>query len=301
VIFVRWHALQTILQGRIRAEFGLLPPVVNGVTPPRRRKYVIDEFSRSDGFGVLILGPRAAGLGLNITSANHVIHYTREWNPAVEAQCTDRVYRIGQERPVFVHYPIVSEVAFKTVEQRLDELLQEKTAMAGAVLRPTDELAARPDDFADCLGGIPAAPSATLSVDDVDQLDWRQFEALVAAMMASQGYEAELTSDRDAGADIIARSHARHPDTLIQVKHRTPGAGAAGPEGVYQVVASRAYYEGLTGRSFPRLMVVTNTGFTRQARSVADANSVVLLERRELSALLADHEVGLAQAARFLR
>ncbi len=50
------------------------------------------------GFNVLILSPRAAGVGLNITGANHVIHYTREWNPAIENQATDRVYRIGQKR-----------------------------------------------------------------------------------------------------------------------------------------------------------------------------------------------------------
>ena len=68
---------------------------------------MIDQFNASEGFNTIILSPKAAGVGLNITSANHVIHYTREWNPAIESQATDRIYRIGQKKDVKVYYPIV--------------------------------------------------------------------------------------------------------------------------------------------------------------------------------------------------
>ena len=78
----------------------------------------------------MILSPDAAGVGLNITGANHVIHYTRLWNPAKENQATDRVHRIGQTRPVTVYYPIIVGDGFHSVEERLDELLTEKKELA---------------------------------------------------------------------------------------------------------------------------------------------------------------------------
>ncbi len=84
----------------------------------------------------MIISPEAAGIGLNITGANHVIHYTRLWNPAKENQATDRVHRIGQEKAVTVHYPIVVGHGFKSVEEHLDDLLSEKLELARNVLVP---------------------------------------------------------------------------------------------------------------------------------------------------------------------
>jgi SNF2 family DNA or RNA helicase len=79
---------------------------------------------------VFLLSLKAAGTGLNLTRAEHVVHYDRWWNPAVEAQATDRAYRIGQTRPVQVHR-IVAE---GTIEDRIAELLARKRALADAVL-----------------------------------------------------------------------------------------------------------------------------------------------------------------------
>src|SRR5207244_11430884 len=82
------------------------------------------------GFGVLILSPVAVGFGLNIQAANHVVHYTRTWNPAREDQATDRAYRIGQERDVYVYYPVVRADDFSTFDVKLDELLSKKRVLA---------------------------------------------------------------------------------------------------------------------------------------------------------------------------
>ncbi len=71
------------------------------------------------GFGVIVLSPLAVGFGVNIQAANHVIHFSRTWNPAKEDQATDRAYRIGQTRDVHVHYPIVSASNFKTFDEKL--------------------------------------------------------------------------------------------------------------------------------------------------------------------------------------
>ena len=76
----------------------------------------------------------SAGVGLNITGATHVVHYTRLWNPAKENQATDRVHRIGQQHPVTIHYPVVVGDGFKSVEEHLHDLLAEKLQLARNVL-----------------------------------------------------------------------------------------------------------------------------------------------------------------------
>ena len=99
----------------------------------------------------VILGHQVGGVGLNITAANHVIHYTRPWNPAKENQATDRVHRIGQTRSVNVYYPVVKNDDFATVEQVLNELIQSKEALAKDVLRPSSELKVKGEDLFKCL------------------------------------------------------------------------------------------------------------------------------------------------------
>ena len=136
LIFTEFRKMQDILRKSIREKFDLNPQIINGLTP--RRMDVVDEFNQGEGFDVLILSPKAAGTGLTITSANHVIHYTRWWNPAVENQATDRVYRIGQDKPVFVYYPIVTDstgiTSNGTVEEIVHRILQEKQELASNII-----------------------------------------------------------------------------------------------------------------------------------------------------------------------
>ncbi|MGO4890414.1 helicase-related protein [Anaerobacillus sp. MEB173] len=127
-----------MLREHILREFDFLAPIINGDTP--RRQGVVDQFNMKSGFDVMILSPKAAGTGLTITSANHVIHYTRWWNPAVENQATDRVYRIGQKKEVVVYYPIVKSSRFRTVEQVVDEIIQDKQQLASNVIIPSKDL-----------------------------------------------------------------------------------------------------------------------------------------------------------------
>jgi SNF2 family DNA or RNA helicase len=136
---------QTILQ-----RFGIWADIINGEIT-RNRQIIIDIFSEKTGFNALILGHQVGGVGLNITAANHVIHYTRPWNPAKENQATDRVHRIGQSKPVKIYYPIVKESDFVTVEERLDELLRSKEDLARDVLRPSSELSVKPEELMGCL------------------------------------------------------------------------------------------------------------------------------------------------------
>jgi hypothetical protein len=93
----------------LKRRYGLprLPMVINGeVTTEDRRRERVKTFQATTGFDVMLLSPKAGGVGLTLTAANHVIHLSRWWNPAVEDQCSDRVDRIGQRRDVHVYYPL---------------------------------------------------------------------------------------------------------------------------------------------------------------------------------------------------
>ncbi|WP_456062034.1 DEAD/DEAH box helicase [Archangium lipolyticum] len=140
LVFVLSRAMQDLLSQLLKEKFQLKRvPILNG-EPENRRLALdfIDEFSRAHGFQVLILSPLAAGAGLNIVAASHVIHYGRWWNPAKEDQATDRAYRIGQVRPVHVYYPLLHRQgrADAGFDMRLHELVERKRAMARDFLSP---------------------------------------------------------------------------------------------------------------------------------------------------------------------
>ncbi|MFC4618967.1 DEAD/DEAH box helicase [Camelliibacillus cellulosilyticus] len=103
---------------------------LHGSVPANKREDMIQSFQSENGRGVFILSLKAGGFGLNLTSANHVVHYDRWWNPAVEEQATDRTYRIGQARDVHV-YKLISE---GTLEKRIDELIEKKKGLANQIL-----------------------------------------------------------------------------------------------------------------------------------------------------------------------
>jgi SNF2 family DNA or RNA helicase len=92
-----------IVVSAIQHRVGVPVWPIDGRTPVAERQKIVDQFSGVAGSAVLVLNPAAAGTGLNIQAANHVVHYTLEWNPAREAQATARAWRRGQERPVTVH------------------------------------------------------------------------------------------------------------------------------------------------------------------------------------------------------
>ncbi|MCS6780889.1 MAG: DEAD/DEAH box helicase [Geminicoccaceae bacterium] len=127
--------LRGLLQRRYRLPEP--PPVVSGDVAGGRRQNIVDAFQRGRGFGLVLLSPRAGGVGLTLTRANHVIHLARWWNPAVEDQCNGRVLRIGQERPVTIHLPIaVLGDGRRSFDQNLDALLERKRRLFRDTLAP---------------------------------------------------------------------------------------------------------------------------------------------------------------------
>ncbi|GGY31964.1 DEAD/DEAH box helicase [Streptomyces djakartensis] len=128
LVFTQYVRMARLLERHLAAR-GTPCQFLHGGTPVAEREAMVRRFQDGE-VPVFLLSLKAAGTGLNLTRAEHVVHYDRWWNPAVEAQATDRAYRIGQTRPVQVHR-IVAE---GTIEDRIAELLTRKRALADAVL-----------------------------------------------------------------------------------------------------------------------------------------------------------------------
>jgi superfamily II DNA or RNA helicase len=128
LVFTQYVAMGRLLERHL-ASRGTATLFLHGGTPVTERESLVERFQSGEA-PVFLLSLKAAGTGLNLTRAEHVVHYDRWWNPAVEAQATDRAYRIGQTRPVQVH----RLVAEGTVEDRIAALLERKRELADAVL-----------------------------------------------------------------------------------------------------------------------------------------------------------------------
>jgi superfamily II DNA or RNA helicase len=128
LVFTQYVAMARLLERHL-AQRGIGTQLLHGGTPVPKREDLVRRFQAGEA-PVFLLSLKAAGTGLNLTRADHVVHYDRWWNPAVEDQATDRAYRIGQTRPVQVHRLI----AEGTVEDRIAAMLREKRALADAVL-----------------------------------------------------------------------------------------------------------------------------------------------------------------------
>lgn len=163
IIFVERKETQKMLQKLCLKRYGIITKIINGDTPSivkrnmpnkQSRQSSIDEFQAVDGFNVIIMSPVAAGMGLNVTAANHVIHYSRHWNPAKENQATDRAYRIGQTKDVFVYYPMAVRADIKSFDETLDDLLSRKTSLATSTIFPTERVEVKQEELGQMLFGV---------------------------------------------------------------------------------------------------------------------------------------------------
>lgn len=126
LIFTQFTEMGKLLQHFIKERFGDEPLFYHGGCSLKQRKEMVEQFQTNRADKIFILSLKAAGTGLNLTAANHVIHYDLWWNPAVEAQATDRAYRIGQKNNVMVHRFITKG----TFEERINEMIQNKKHLA---------------------------------------------------------------------------------------------------------------------------------------------------------------------------
>ncbi len=130
LLFTQFTEMGDLLKRYIQERFGAQALFLHGGVPAKKRAEMVERFQGDDGPPVFILSLKAGGTGLNLTNANHVFHFDRWWNPAVEDQATDRAFRIGQTRNVLVH----KFVCLGTLEERIDRMLEEKKALADSVV-----------------------------------------------------------------------------------------------------------------------------------------------------------------------
>ena len=307
IIFADRKETQKMLQKVIYETFRISPPsIINGDTPSSKQKecssklsrqQTIDRFQNEDGFNVIIMSQLAAGVGLNVVGANHVIHYTRHWNPAKEEQATDRAYRIGQTRDVTVYYPMaVFPESFqnekgerqKSFDEILDILLLRKKELASSTLFPSEQSEVRPDEiFDDVFGNINNISSyKSLTLAEIEKLNSRLFEAFAAALFTKQGYQVYLTPfANDKGADVVAISPS--VNYLIQAKQ---SQSSVSNDAIQEIVTSKNYYENIFSEKF-KLVVLTNSSFGSSATTLSESNNVEKIDRSKLEILVNTYPV----------
>lgn len=152
IIFTSFTAMADMIARHIQARFGAFAGVIDGRLAIDDRQPLIDRFGAIQGAAGLVLNPKAGGSGLNITAANHVIHYNPEWNPALEDQASARAYRRGQTLPVTVHRLLVAD----TVEDVVDDRLTRKRALSDTAVIGVE---GRDDDYGDIVAALSRSPS----------------------------------------------------------------------------------------------------------------------------------------------
>ncbi|MBZ0258968.1 DEAD/DEAH box helicase, partial [bacterium] len=130
LIFSQFSEMGEMLQTHLQEQFAQEVFFLHGKVPKKKRDDMVERFQGNEGANIFILTVKAGGTGLNLTRANHVFHFDRWWNPAVENQATDRVFRIGQTKNVQVHKFLCAG----TLEERIDEMIEQKKEIAEGVI-----------------------------------------------------------------------------------------------------------------------------------------------------------------------
>ncbi|WFU42741.1 SNF2-related protein [Bradyrhizobium sp. CB82] len=285
LIFLESLELQEHLAPIIKSRYGLArrPMQINGEISGDKRQAFVDQFQQQRGmFDVMILSPRAGGVGLTLTAANHVIHLSRWWNPAVEDQCTDRVYRIGQDRTVHIYYPMAIHPSYgdSSFDALLNALLARKRNLSARMLVPPVNAKRDQDWFTENLAR--ESPEIRLSPVEIDDLDFMEpiaFERWVLSRCISLGWEASRTpKSHDGGADGVLLHRASGARAIVQCKHTQGDNVVCGPEAIDDLLRARTNYS-----EDARLLAVTNAArFSRSAVERAEKYGIELVGRKEL-------------------
>jgi SNF2 family DNA or RNA helicase len=306
IIFCEFRNVQCLLQHYIKEVFGIHADIINGDTSASSthsdsRQKRIRIFQEKIGFNVIILSPVAVGFGVNIQAANHVIHYMRTWNPAKEDQATDRAYRIGQTKDVYVYYPVICGGDFVTFDERLDQLLELERSLAGDVLNGSSDISFSdfsvdqivPDNFKNQVDD-------KVTIDVALQMDWRLFEGLAAALWKKQGFSTVYCTppSGDNGVDVVAISG--NLGVLIQTKTSSIDGYKHGWDTVKELIAGRAFYEAKHPGVKFKLVGLSNQFFNNHANQNAKLNNVELLDQSMLEKMLTEHTLGILEVEKFI-
>ncbi|MEA1962166.1 MAG: DEAD/DEAH box helicase [Bacillota bacterium] len=135
LVFTQFREMTQPIADFLETIFNRQGLILHGGTPVKKRQELVDKFCGEEYVPFMVLSLKAGGVGLNLTAANHVIHFDRWWNPAVENQATDRAFRIGQQKNVIVHKFITAG----TIEEKIDMMIEAKSQLAGELVAASGE------------------------------------------------------------------------------------------------------------------------------------------------------------------
>ena len=304
IIFAINKGLQRFLSYALGRLYGLSISIVNGDTRSvsthsgrgaASRMELIRRFEAQEGFSIICMSPLAAGVGLTVVGANNVIHLERHWNPAKEAQATDRVYRLGATRDVHVYIPILKHPENVSFDVNLNTLLKRKIDLKDAVVAE------------DCVHGEDFDTQAIFGTELhetrfqpewLQSLGWAQFEAL-AALLAQQewGGAVYLTSQTgDHGADVVVEGRQ---NVIIQCKTSLRPFGDS--NAACQPYSACTEYAQRRNRQFDKAILAVNAPHVEEnVRARAKSLGVILWDRPALEELLKKHSIQYADIDRIL-
>lgn len=286
LLFIESRQMQGVLAEIIQRRYHMSTPplLINGQVSGMRRKERVDIFQLRLGFDVMLLSPKAGGVGLTLTAANHVIHLSRWWNPAVEDQCTDRIFRIGQDRSVHVYYPMAIHPHFKdhSFDLCLHALLKRKRNLSRTVLAPP---AATHQDtenlFRETVDSEQQGNSDPFA--GIDTMEPEAFETWVLEHLAGKGYQVQRTPRSwDCGADglAIAPKGSDKPNLILQCKHSQSNR-PCGTEAIREIVGALDFYA-QSDQPFQPVVVTNSSKFSEEAIRLAGEQGVQLVDRSQL-------------------
>lgn len=275
IIFVISKSMQILLQYTLREPLDLGEiSVINGDNNKSNSMHKkLDIFKQTKGFNLIILSPLAAGVGLTINEANHVIHLERHWNPAKEDQASDRVYRIGQTKDVYIHHIIAKlseDMKKNSFDEGLNQLIMNKKTLSNDTLIPTSAVSEK--DLASSIFDS-VENSVKDKFEEIDNMAFDEFEFYVKEMFNAKGYSSSLTEKvpSEFGADVIAMKNDEI--IAIQCKHTRIGA-KIDKQAIMQLYSEAKDYYKAT-----KLIAITNSYFNQNAMNLAEVHDVEIIDR----------------------
>lgn len=274
IVFVESRDIQGPLALLIQERYKLIksPLIINGAVSGAARQARVDEFQNGlPGFDAIIISPKAGGVGLTLTAANHVLHLERWWNPAVEDQCNDRAYRIGQKKDVKIYTPVAVHKGLggKSFDLVLNQILTKKRHLANSLFVPA-EIGA--DDFGSLFEGdassIKFRPRGLQESYELESGE--DFEKYVADSLHHSGFKVRSTPRSwDKGCDLTAEINGNR--VLIQCKQVRRAKTLL--SGVGEIIDARSSY-----KDCQHLALITNAlSISSSEKALANEHKVILL------------------------
>lgn len=269
--------MQLLLQYTLRVPLDLEEiSVINGDNNKAEVMHAkLENFRAKKGFNVIILSPLAAGVGLTINEANHVIHLERHWNPAKEDQASDRVYRIGQTKDVYIHHIVLKlpeNYKKKSFDEGLNQLILNKKTLSNDALIPSSAISEQ--ELLDSL--FQTTKKASNPFEKIDTMSFDAFEFFTKEMFNKLGYQSSLTEKIpcEFGADVIAIKG--NEILAIQCKHSKVGI-RVDAQAIRQLHSeAKPYYKPT------KLIAITNSYFNENAINLADVHNVEIIDRSNM-------------------